>query len=105
MSSPDDGKQITRSVARAMIQNFQKTLYFENNKIKGGFLGRNQVLAVLSQPACAGIRYYHALNSDGQHTIVLVGEDLNGNSLSDGVLSDEGPLCPPWCPHSNALDL
>lgn len=98
----DEGVQITRAEAAAMIKNFQKSDQFRD--IKGGFFGRKILLAVLNQPGCVGIRYYHALDAKNQPTLVLVGEDGQGSELSDGILAEIGPLCPPWCGNSNSLD-
>ena len=104
MPTANDGSKIKRIAAKQMIQNYQETPYFKGSGIKGGFIGRNHFYSILNQPNCVGVRYYHALNADGNHTIILVGEDAAGTTLSDGVLIDEGPLCPPWCGVGNLLD-
>jgi hypothetical protein len=49
------------------------------------------------------LRYYHAKKDTGEHVIVLVGEDANGKAMSDGILGDWAPTCPPICP-INGLD-
>jgi len=100
--NPDDGTIIKRSDALTMIQSFQNSASF--NTIKGGFYGRNKILAILNQPNCIGIRYYHGMNGKGEPIIVLVGEDDKGKCLSDDMVLELGPVCPPWCPDSNALD-
>lgn len=101
--SPDDGLVISRAAAKQMIQNFQASPIYADQRIKGGFYGRNKINSLLNQTDCVGIRYYYAL-SNGKLVITLVGEDKTGECLSDTVVIDEGPLCPPWCPGSNALD-
>ena len=98
----NEGTQITRVQAKGMIEKFQQSGQYKN--IKGGFFGRKILLAILNQPNCVGIRYYHSLDAKSQPTLVLVGEDQNGTILSDGILGEEGPLCPPWCGVANPLD-
>ena len=34
---------------------------------------------ILAQPGCAGLRIYHGRNEKGQHTLVLLGSDTEGN--------------------------
>ena len=98
----NEGTIISPPQAKTMITNYQNSPSFQN--LKGGFYGKNKILAILNQANCVGIRYYHAHNASNQPVIVLVGEDNAGNNLSSGVLINDGPLCPPFCPTSNALD-
>ena len=100
--SADDGSIITRAQALTMIQGFQKSAAFQG--IKGGFYGRNNLLKILNQPNCVGIRYYYGKNDKNEPVIVLVGEDNKGKCMSDDVVLELWPYCPPWCPESNALD-
>lgn len=50
-----------------------------------------------------GLRVYHGRNAKGQHALVLVGADAEGNNLTD-VIGEEGWPCPPVCPASGSLD-
>jgi hypothetical protein len=104
----DSGKSILKQEAKALIQRFRDNdaLYQEGDTVKGirgGFYGKNKILAILNQPDCIGLRYYHGVNSSGQLVVVLAGEDSSGTGL-DGVLVNEGPLCPPFCSITNSLD-
>lgn len=104
----DSGKSILKPDAKMLIQRFRANgaLYQEGDAVKGirgGFCGRNKVLAILSQPDCLGLRYYYGLNSTGQLIVVFAGEDSNGTGL-DSVIVNEGPLCPPFCGIANTLD-
>lgn len=98
----NENHAITRPAAKAMINKFQTSTQFKG--IKGGFFGKDAIFAILSQTNCVGIRYYHAHDDKGQHTIVLVGEDNKGTCLSNGTLAEIGPLCPPFCPDGDPLD-
>ena len=99
----NEGTVISRAQALTMINNFQGSPAFQN--IKGGFYGKNKILSILNQPNCVGIRYYHAHNASNQPVIVLVGEDNAGSCMTNAVLINDGPLCPPFCPTMNALDV
>ncbi len=101
----DEGTFMKRSDAKTLIQNHQ--ISQKAGSVKGGFFGKNKIAAILDQPNCIGIRYYHAVRTvDNKPTpvIVIVGEDAAGAAMSDGLLLEEGPLCPPFCPKVNALD-
>jgi hypothetical protein len=89
----------------------QAVKYVENFKsfptapsIKGGYIGSSAFEKILSQPGCAGIRYYYAKKDDGTHTIVLVGVDGSGNDLMNGIFVDESIPCPPFCGGPNQLN-
>ncbi len=98
----NEGTFVTRAEARTMTQSFQNSTSF--NSIKGGFYGKNKILAILNQPNCVGIRYYYGMNDKGEPVIVLVGEDNKGMCMSDDNVLELGPFCPPFCPESNSLD-
>ena len=65
--------------------------------------GRSVLDKILAQPGCAGLRIYHGRNEKGQHALVLLGSDTEGNNLTD-VIAEEGWPCPPVCPISGHLD-
>lgn len=62
-----------------------------------------QVMALLSQPGCVGLRIYQGLTAAGEPSLVLVGVDARGDDLTDGMLLDLSFPCPPWCPDGSAL--
>jgi hypothetical protein len=55
---------------------------------------------LLAQPGCVNVRTYFALNQ-GILTIVVVGVDINGNDMTNGILLDGAYGCPPNC-HNNS---
>ena len=44
-------------------------------------VGRNIIDQILAQPGCVGLRFYNALNENGQETLVYVGVDASGKDL------------------------
>lgn len=59
---------------------------------------------ILDQPGCIGVRYYRALNADGDPSMILVGVDQAGDDMTAGLLLDGIFLCPPFCPGGNVLN-
>jgi hypothetical protein len=56
-------------------------------------IGRNIIDIVLAQPGCVGMRFYNALNEDGQKTLVYVGIDADGKDLvKRTVVMENGTL-------------
>jgi hypothetical protein len=97
-----EGTPVSREVARTLIKKFQQSTLFQG--VTSGFIGREILLSILNQPNCVGVRYYHALDTAGQPTIVIVGEDKSGALQRDGILGEEFPLCPPFCWTANGLE-
>ena len=91
----------------------------------GGFFWREGISAVLAQPKCTGIRFYHGLDPDGKYRLVICCVDGDGNDITgyqapavaltgakvaasaksgDGaVLLDTHWPCPPFCPPDSPL--
>jgi hypothetical protein len=66
----------------------------------GGLFSKKAILALLSRADAEFLRYYHARDTEGKRTIVLVAADAKGNDLLDGgtqTLDHHWP-CPPYCP-------
>lgn len=67
---------------------------------------------VLSQPGCTGIRIYFGMTKDLQVRTILVGvnsknEDMlpmSSTADDDGIIIEEGGVCPPLCPPPSALN-
>ncbi len=91
----DEGTIESLASAKAMIKSYQATQ--ASGFIKGAFYGKNKLMSILNQPNCVGIRYYFGRNSSNQQIIVIVGADANGNDLTNGMILEQGPLCPPIC--------
>jgi hypothetical protein len=52
-------------------------------------IGRNIIDQILAQPGCAGMRFYNALNEEGQKTTVYVGIDASGKDIVKKVVVAE----------------
>ncbi len=56
-------------------------------------IGRNILDQVLSQPGCAGIRFYNAYNEMGEKTLVYVGLNKEGKAILEYTcINNEGVL-------------
>jgi hypothetical protein len=88
----------------------------------GGFFHLKPVLELLAQPGCAGMRYYHGVDGDGDYHLILVAVDGEGKDIlhravvttpragakmspaglggggGEAILLDDHYRCPPWCP-------
>jgi len=69
----------------------------------GAFL-RDQVLELLNQAGCAGIRIYLGRDNNGATNYVAVGVDANGDDMTQGTILEVMWPCPPMCPPSSALN-
>lgn len=116
---PRDSQRITLAEATAYTQRFRK---LSPASEKGGFFWGEGIEAILAQPGCVGLRYYHGVDENGNYQIVLVGVDGNGNDIltasssrrkragavaraagDEAVILDRHWQCPPWCPPDIAL--
>ncbi len=104
------GKEGTFLPEELMKKWMQKHL--DHHETRGHFYGKEFLTKILSQPGCMGIRFYHAINDEGEKTLVVVGADAKGASMwasthgakSKGKLRDDPPgsgdkgkPCPPYC--------
>lgn len=115
---PRDSQRITLAEAQAWTQRFRKVSPASE---KGGVFWGEGIEAMLAQPGCVGLRYYHGIDENGDYQIVLVGVDGNGNDIltkgslrkrsvatasaagDEAVILDRHWQCPPWCPPDIAL--
>lgn len=99
----------------------------EDDFVRSEYFGINQVMHLLSQPGCVGLRVHHAKRwedaggnpvspQDGQlrPRVLLTGVDGNGNDMpiradnrslkdgdGDGQALGDGYQCPQHCPGTN----
>ncbi len=74
--------------------------------IHAGAFHKDQVLELLNQKGCTGIRIYLARKPDGSSTFVATGLDAKGEDITAAnctILEDMYP-CPPYCPTSSPLN-
>src|SRR5271168_3274869 len=87
------GEEISHEMAADFTKSFEKAYPGE---IISYHLGRNIIEQILAQPGCVGMRFYNALNENGQKTLVYVGIDADGKDLlkrtvimNNGVIKSE----------------
>jgi len=81
------GEAIDHKLAVNLIQTYQNT-YPES--FTGVTIGRNIIDQILAQPGCVGMRFYDAINEEGQKTLVYVGIDASGNDMLKQVVVEKG---------------
>ncbi len=72
--------------------------------IKAKAFHKDQVLALLNQEGCVGLRIYFGREPDGTPGLVLAGIDATDSDLAQGTLLEVGYPCPPFCGTANALN-
>ncbi|HMP99486.1 MAG TPA: hypothetical protein PKC24_06860 [Cyclobacteriaceae bacterium] len=102
-------KHISKSKAESWTRRFQQ----QGKGAKSVKFSKEEVLALLNQQGCEGLRIYNAFADDNaQHpyTMFLVGTTADGSNLlpaQDGDLANDyqiwndGMLCPPNCPDND----
>ena|SRR5262249_49537340 len=93
---------ISLEEASAMTKRYRNQM--RPGDIKGGFFGRDALLAVLSQANCVGIRYYYGFDDRGKQTMILVGADGSENDLYTGNILEFAIPCPTQCGETNPLN-
>lgn len=71
--------------------------------VKGHFIGKDKINAILAQTGCMGVRCYHGLIEDEGPCIVFVGCDAAGRDMQNGIIVERTPKCPPYCDDDSAL--
>ena len=72
--------------------------------VKAGAFHKDQVVELLNQPGCVGLRAYYGRNTDGSPALVLTGIDANDSDLTGGVILELQYPCPPFCGGDNPLN-
>jgi hypothetical protein len=70
---------------------------------KSGAFHKDQVLKLLGQTGCVGLRIHYGRNADGSPALVLTGIDAEDNDLTGTILELHYP-CPPFCGAANPLN-
>ena len=75
---------------------------------RGGRIPKAQILSILNQPECAGLKCYFSVPKTSESdniSIVFVGVDGSGNDMigAGAVLKNSIVLCPPNCGNFNTL--
>lgn len=98
MTQPPRDHKITLAEAKALLGRRRATA-----GERGGHFPREAIDAILAQPGCTGIRFYHGMNPDGTSALILVGVNSTGGDMTDGLLIDNHYPCPPYCDVTSVL--
>jgi len=98
---PDD-HTITLEDAATLTRRYRNAIGSSN--IIGGVFNADAIRSILDQPDCAGLRYYHGLDSGGKPVVVLVGVTADNGDLYEGTLLEMSALCPDFCSSENPLN-
>lgn len=70
------------------------------------FFDKQDVLDLLNQDDCQGLRVYYSMDEAHNFHLLLVGVDSEGEDIIDSnepLILDEGIKCPPTCPVNSEL--
>ncbi len=98
----DEGSVVTLAEASGWTANYRKTI--PAGEIIGQFFGKNQILKILNQKGCMGIRFYYGIGNDGKKNIIAVGAGSDENDMVDGIILEYAFPCPPRCSGKNLLN-
>jgi hypothetical protein len=79
------GEEVGYELGAQLVKNYQ-----EANPSDTQFytIGRNIIEQILAQPGVEGIRFYNAIDEQGEKTLVYVGVDANGKAIKEYSLVD-----------------
>jgi len=93
---------ITLAVASGMTKNYRDAA--GSNATLAHYFGKKEVLELLDQEDCVGMRIYYGLDVDGKKQLIIVGVNSSENDLSNGMLLDRSATCPEHCSSANPLN-
>ena len=97
---PARDHRISLAEAAALTKSYRAAKVSEE---KAGAFHKDQVLELLNQPGCVGLRIYYGHQSDGKPALVLTGIDKGDKDLTGGTILEKHFPCPPYCDLSSAL--
>jgi hypothetical protein len=98
----NEGSVVTLAEASGWTANYRKTVPV--GEIIGQFVGKNQLMKILNQKGCMGIRFYYGIGDDGKKNLIAVGAGSDENDMVDGVIVERMITCPITCSKSNSLN-
>ena len=95
------GEQITLTEAATLTRAFRAEF---PNEIKASFIGADNIMLILDQEDCIGIRIYNGYDeTERTMSLVMVGVDSSGVDMTSGVILDRMIKCPTVCDLTSAL--
>ncbi len=84
------GEEIGLDLGTQMVKSYQEA---NPTDVKSYLIGREIIDRILAQPGCVGIKFFNAINEEGQKTLVYSGVDSNGKAIIEfTVVNNEGLL-------------
>ena len=93
--------RITLVAAAAQTRRHREAKVWEE---KAGAFHKDQVVELLSQAGCVGLRIYYGRDETGHPTLVLTGFDQADNDITGGTILQLNWPCPPFCGTPNLLN-
>jgi hypothetical protein len=85
-----DVASIGEEISHEMAADFVCAYHQANpNDVTGYTIGRTIIDQILAQPGCVGMRFYNALNENGQKTLVYAAVDASGKDITKKVVVEE----------------
>ncbi len=100
MALPPRDHHITLAQAAALTRRHREAKPFPE---KSGAFHKDQVLQLLAQEGCVGLRIHYGRNADGSPALILTGMDANDSDLTGEILEQHYP-CPPFCGGATMLN-
>lgn len=79
------GEEIGQELGSKMINDYQAA---NPTDVKSYVVGRDIINQILAQPGCVGMRFYNGYNEEGVKTLVYVGIDAYGKSITEYTVID-----------------
>lgn len=98
----NEGSEVTLAEASGWTANYRNTIPV--GEIISQFVGKNQLMKILNQEDCMGVRIYYGIGDDGIKNLIAVGAGSDENDMIDGVILERFIQCPPMCPKKNGLN-
>lgn len=93
--------RVTLVAAAAHTRRHRESKVWEE---KAGAFHKDQVLELLNQPGCVGLRIHYGRDETGHPTLILTGLDQADDDMTGGVILEVHYPCPPYCGASNPLN-
>lgn len=98
----DEGTVVTLADASRWTANYRKTV--QSDEIIAHFFGKNQLLKILNQKGCMGIRFYYGIGDDGKKNLIAVGATSDQNDMVNGIILEFAFPCKSFCSSQNSLN-